>query len=384
VIGFLLGTGLLIARTRPQDADQWTSGSLLPLVDYLLRQTQVFHSAWLPSTWASRAVLGMAEGLSSKTLFYGGLLVVYWLALSNLMWWGATAWFQRIWLDVQGRRVAARGKRGRVSFFSLGRWTGAVLTLLPVRRGIRALLWKDVVTFWRDPSQWTQASLFFGMLGFYIFNLRHIRTQLDQLFWACLVGYLNLVSVGMILAAIQTRFVFPQFTLEGRRIWILGLAPVPLERLIWGKFWLSGTAGGLMAFFLMLTSSRFLGAGTWLVVSTTLTGVVMSYSLTGLAIGLGVLHPTIGRTSHFRGEEENPARLVSGFGGTFCLVASMFYVFAVGAVEGFGMFRVMRKGGIAEDPLMFAFMVLWVVASSYWIGWFPMHMARKKLARFES
>lgn len=378
----VIGVILIVARTRPRDADRWTTGSLLPLVDYLLRQTEVFHQPWLPSTWAGRAVLGMGEGLASKAFFYVGLLVVTLLALENLLWWSAEWGYRRIWLDVQGCRSAR--PRGRVGRWDFARWAGGLLMVLPIRRGIRSLLWKDVVTFWRDPAQWSQAVLFFGMLGFYIFNLRHIRTQLDQVFWACLVGHLNLVSVGMILAAMQTRFVFPQFALEGRRIWILGLAPVPLDRLIWGKFWLSGTAGAVITFVLMWFSSRFLGAGTGLVISTTATGVVMSYALTGLAVGLGVLHPTMGSAGHFRGEDEDPARLVSGFGGTFCLVASMVYVIGVGAVEGYGMFRILRRGGIAADPWTGLLLLLWVGGSSWLVGWLPMRLARGRLVRLES
>ncbi len=44
----------------------------------------------------------------------------------------------------------------------------------------------------------------------------------------------------------------------------------------------------------------------------------MSYGLTSLALSLGALVP------NFR--ESNPARIVSGFGGTVCLIASFVYI----------------------------------------------------------
>src|SRR3981081_3471938 len=45
---------------------------------------------------------------------------------------------------------------------------------------------------------------------------------------------------------------------------------------------------------------------------------IMTFTLTGLAVGLGVLYPNF--------KEENPTKIVSGFGGTFCLVLSFLYI----------------------------------------------------------
>src|SRR4029077_14821932 len=49
---------------------------------------------------------------------------------------------------------------------------------------------------------------------------------------------------------------------------------------------------------------------------------IMTVTLNGLAMGLGVLYPNF--------KEENPSKIVSGFGGTFCLVLSFIYI--VGSV----------------------------------------------------
>jgi ABC-2 type transport system permease protein len=46
--------------------------------------------------------------------------------------------------------------------------------------------------------------------------------------------------------------------------------------------------------------------------------MMMSYGLTALALSLGALLP------NFR--EANPARIVSGFGGTVCLISSFIYI----------------------------------------------------------
>tara|TARA_B100000424_G_C22643398_1_gene355394 strand:- start:122 stop:487 length:366 start_codon:yes stop_codon:yes gene_type:complete len=45
---------------------------------------------------------------------------------------------------------------------------------------------------------------------------------------------------------------------------------------------------------------------------------VMALTLNGLAMGMGVMYPDL--------KEDNPSKIVSGFGGTFCLVVSFVYI----------------------------------------------------------
>ena len=45
---------------------------------------------------------------------------------------------------------------------------------------------------------------------------------------------------------------------------------------------------------------------------------VMALALNGLAMGMGVMYPDL--------KEDNPSKIVSGFGGTFCLVVSFVYI----------------------------------------------------------
>ena len=90
-------------------------------------------------------------------------------------------------------------------------------------RDTRALLVKDMRMFWRDTTQWGQSVMLFGLLGVYIINLRNFTHQLTSPFWINLVAYLNLAACSLNLATLTTRFVFPQFSLEGQRLWIVGM-----------------------------------------------------------------------------------------------------------------------------------------------------------------
>jgi len=90
----------------------------------------------------------------------------------------------------------------------------------------------------------------------------------------------------------------------------------------------------------------------------------MALTLNGLATGLGVLYP------NFR--EENPSKIVSGFGGTFCLVLSFVYI--LGSI-GFL---------VLGAPWSNSGAVQWIHVISGWsgfaalsllIGWLPLKIA---------
>src|SRR5439155_25285102 len=103
-------------------------------------------------------------------------------------------------------------------------WLAGRLSWL--RPDMRALIVKDTRMFWRDTTQWAQSLMLFGLLAVYIFNLRHFSQQLNHMFWVHLVSYLNLGACSLNLATLTTRFVYPQFSLEGKRLWIVGMAPL--------------------------------------------------------------------------------------------------------------------------------------------------------------
>jgi ABC-2 type transport system permease protein len=184
----------------------------------------------------------------------------------------------------------------------------------------RAIVTKDIRVFWRDTTQWGQTVLLFGLLAVYVINLRHFTRQLDSQFWVSLVSFLNLGACALNVATITTRFVFPQFSLEGRRVWVVGMAPMGLARAFRIKFWLATTVALALTLSLTVLSGHLLRLDASRISFFAIAITVMTFTLNAIAVGLGVLYP------NFR--ETNPSKIVSGFGGTFCLVLSFLYIFA--------------------------------------------------------
>src|SRR5690606_21630442 len=122
-------------------------------------------------------------------------------------------------------------------------------------------------------------------------------------------------ACALILASLTSRFVYPQMSLEGFRFWILGLAPLTKRQLIWQKYALSVGVTLPLPLIIVVLSCLFLKVSTLHFAVSVYTIVLATFSLSGLAVGLGSLYPNF--------QEDNPARIVSGMGGTLNLLMSV-------------------------------------------------------------
>jgi ABC-2 type transport system permease protein len=359
-------------KTNPVDDDLLDKRTLEAL-DRLLAKTRFTMFPFLPSYWLSSAVLQWAEGVTGSAIFFAGVL------LSHTLFFGSIAFtrFGAIFYDTASAVQSRPGGGFKLSFSRTrinSRRPGVLeLLLAKIPRlppDVRALVVKDLRMFWRDTTQWAQSVVFFGLLGAYIINLRNFTHELVSPFWIQAVAFLNLGACAFNLASVTTRFVFPQFSLEGQRLWIIGLAPVGLQRVVKTKYWLASTAT-LMVTLGLVTLSCYLLRMSWddvLFFGAVIT--VMTFALNGLAIGLGVLFPNL--------KETNPNKIVSGFGGTLCFVLSSIYIIAALAL------LVVGGGGFHSHVGWVPACLGGFIVLSAGIGWVPMKLAMRQLKNFEA
>ncbi len=129
-------------------------------------------------------------------------------------------------------------------------------------RDLAALTAKDVRTFIRDNTQWSQLLLLAGLVIVYVYNFSVL--PLDQVplgggFLLNEIAFFNMGLAGFVLTALATRFVFPAVSAEGEAHWIIRTAPVGLTRYLKGKcllfFWPMAVVGE----FLVVVTNALLG-----------------------------------------------------------------------------------------------------------------------------
>ncbi len=191
--------------------------------------------------------------------------------------------------------------------------------LLPA--DIAAIIIKDIRTFFRDPVQWSQAVVFFGLLGLYFANLRTFNYDALPDQWRSAIVFLNVFAVSAVLSSLGSRFVYPQLSLEGHGFWMLGLSPATMPRIIAAKFLLAFAASAAVSISLITISVRMLGTGV--AINTVAITIIASVSLSvcGLSTGLGAVFMDL--------HQRNPAAIVSSFGGTLNIVLCLGYMLGV-------------------------------------------------------
>jgi ABC-2 type transport system permease protein len=268
----------------------------------------------LPSFWVSEGMLVAARAVPSRAMF---LLL---LLTSNVLFVGmVTAWVgSKLYLRAWAKASAGDTRCALRAPGFVDRATEAILFPLPSR--LRLLVLKDARIFRRDPAQWSQCLLFFGLLFLYIMNLPRFGFTELQPYWHSLVSVLNLGATCLTLSTLTSRFVFPQISLEGRRIWVLGMAPVRRSTILWGKF-LFATAGSFVISGVLITLSDLtLGLSWWTVGIHLFVVLCVCCGLNGMAVGLGAVYPNM--------RSDSPSQIVSSFGGTLNLVSSITFILA--------------------------------------------------------
>ena len=267
--------------------------------------------AFAPNYWISEGIFKVISASYEKSAFWLLLLLSNALVLGLVVRESSRAIYYPGWVrsSFAGRKKKYGVRQGLVE---------KLLRLTGVRPAMQGLIMKDLKLFWRDPLQWSQFTIFFGLLAIYFANIRNLGYQNVIPFWKNIISFLNLAATTLTLASLSVRFVFPQLSLEGKRFWILGLAPIHVRELLMQKFWLNSVAAICVSLPLIMISNYMLDVPPLMMALSLMVVILMCFSLTALCIGLGALFP------NFR--EDNPARIVSGFGGTLALVLCLIYI----------------------------------------------------------
>lgn len=384
VLGLISAVSLLLAaifwlKAEPV-SDEMVETQVLAVLDRLLVKTEFAHFPFLPSYWLSQGVIQWSEGALASAGFF--VLVLF----SNVLFFGFLSftrlgnWFYESFSMVHSRAsmlgewkwFQARQKRIPAFDYRRGVTDRTLSRISAIPSDVRALIIKDAKVFWRDTTQWGQTVMLFGLLAVYIINLRHFSQQLTNPFWVNLVSFLNLGACSLNLATLTTRFVYPQFSLEGKRLWIVGMAPLGLVNVVKTKFWLASIGSLIVTLGLIWLSCHMLKMPPERTLFFAGAIAVMTFTLNGLAVGMGALYPNF--------KEENPSKIVSGFGGTFCLVLSFLYIVASVFLLAYG-----SPWGWRGVPQLGVSVMCWVgfAVLSLVLGQLPFQLGLSRIKKFE-
>ena len=352
----------LFLRAEPEMVKE--QGTIAGIMSGYLPHVAFAKHPLLPSSWATRGILALASIQTPEGLGWKDGIFYFLLLFSNALFFlipsfsAASHLFPKTFLKSQDHgEIHVARRAGSFKTFE------KILDALPwPSKPSLAFLEKDIKNFTRDPAEWSQLLIFFGLLLLYFMNLKNLQFHVLKTFWKNLVFVLNTIGTYIVLSSFNMRFVFPMLSLEGSRAWMIGVAPIRFSSALLEKFLLGTVISLLLTMPLVFLSGWMLEISMRRVLFTTGLGFFVCVALTGLSVGFGARFPNFKST--------NPAEIISGLGGSMLLMAHLAYLTVIGAF-----LMVTHK----PQGLVFATMA----AASLLVGTIPLKMGVNALQRME-
>jgi len=299
-------------------------------------------SPYLPSSWSAEILAGSLFKRDTEQGFFFALLASYALFLPVVTSWVSGAVYLDGWSKAQESRQGRRKLAWLDRFLEWLTWPFPEIT--------RALMLKDIKTFLRDTTQWSQLFLLIALIVVYLYNFTVLpldRSPMPAGTIRTIVSFANLALAGFVLSAIAMRFAFPAVSLEGRAFWLLQTSPIALRSLLWSKFWLNFVPLFCLGEVLIFLSNLLLQVPTWMMTLSLVSVFLMTFGITAIGVGLGALYPNF--------NYENAAEIPTSFGGAVSMIISIGFIGVVVMIEAWPIYELsmlaFRRGKVAVPEL---------------------------------
>ncbi|MBN1829452.1 MAG: hypothetical protein JW884_09955 [Deltaproteobacteria bacterium] len=283
-----------------------------------LREMETPGSAFLPTTWVFDSLNDALKELHGRVFFHLALGWSCATALTFVATWTAGAFYDRGFMKAQTAAEKLFPQRygtqnHRRSLFE--RLSGPAW----------ALTAKEFRTFFRDQTQWPQLFMIAALIAIYLYNFSVLpmgQSKIRVVYLQNIFSFLNMGLAAFVLTAIAARFVYPAISLEGDAFWIVQSSPISLRTFLWVKFAVFGLPLLVFAEILIVSSNILLQVTPLMMGLSVVTIFLMTPGVVALGVGLGAAYCDF--------KSENPAQVVTSFGGLlFMLLAAGFIAIVI-------------------------------------------------------
>ena len=205
------------------------------LLDYM-GGLDVGMFSYFPFHWAAKGLGALAKAKIGEYLKTVGLFLFVGSLLVFLIFW-----FQRrFYLLMVDRLGEGSGRRARSSWRARG------------SKGVSSAFWqKEVKTFLRSPSQWSQLLIVAALAVLFVLNIRSIPLPHPSI--RHLIAFLNMGMAGFIVVGLASRFAFTAIPMEGGGLAHVLSSPVRREFFLRFKAWFYTLPHLLLGLFLFFS-----------------------------------------------------------------------------------------------------------------------------------
>lgn len=335
-------------------------------------------SPWLPSYWATEALWPfLSPRPFARPWFWLAALTSTAAAAAVAASWVSNLIYASGFTKAQeaSRRFITSNLNPLELITRLAGW--------PLAAPSRALVAKEIKTFFRDNSQWPQLLLLIALVVVYLYNFKALdlkRSPFPTFYLQNFISFLNIGLASFVVASLGVRFVFPAVSLEGFSYWIIRTSPLSLKRFLWTKFFIYAPPLVLIAEVLIMASNYLLDAEPFMMILSGVTIFFLTLGIVAIGIGLGAAYP--------RFESENIVQVATGFGGMMFMITAAIFVGLVVVLEAWPVYVIFTHLRFGRDVETWKWIIIGlcfaaVVALNALAVWLPMKIGLNRLSARE-
>ncbi|MFH1991364.1 MAG: hypothetical protein ABIK98_03000 [Pseudomonadota bacterium] len=272
---------------------------------------------YLPSTWAFDSLKAVISGKTAESLFHTAL---------SWSFAGAVVFLNIITADAVYAKGLSKTQTASVRLFKQGISEKDFLFFLS--RPVRAFAAKEIRTFFRDQTQWSQLFLIGALVVIYVYNFNALpleKAPIRTVYLQNLLSFLNMGLATFVLTAVSARFAFPAVSCEGEAFWLVKSAPIPIKKFLWIKFFIYFFPLLILTEILIVATNILLSVTPFMMILSAVTVFFMVPGIVSMGIGFGAAYPDF--------KSENPAQTVTSFGGLLFMMVCAGYIGVVIVLE---------------------------------------------------
>jgi ABC-2 type transport system permease protein len=331
---------------------------------------QTPSSPVLPSTWAYDSVRAGLSGAFGSGLFHTALSWSFAVVMVFVMIVVADAIYFKGFSKTQTASVRLfKNRAAGWKYFNF----------LP--GPIKSFTIKEIKTFLRDQTQWSQLFLIAALVVIYVYNFKVLpldKSPIKTVYLQNLFSFLNMGLAMFVLTAISARFAYPAVSLEREAFWLVKSSPLSLKAFLWIKFFIYYFPLLILTEVLIIATNLLLSVTPFMMALSTITVFFLVPGIVAMGIGFGAAYPDF--------KAENPTQTVTSFGGLVFMIVCAAYIAVVILIEAgpvYNLFMAELRGKILSPAAW-----LWIIGSFAAVFFFsiiavalPMRFGENRLSK---
>jgi ABC-2 type transport system permease protein len=330
---------------------------------------QTPSSPFLPSSWAYDSIRSALSGSISSSLFFTALSLSF----------AGMILFAMIFLsDAIYFKGFSKTQTAPARLFKNGVTSYKIFNFLP--GPVKSFTVKEIKSFLRDQTQWTQIFLIAALVVIYVYNFKVLpleKSPIKTEYLQNLFSFLNMGLALFVLTAVAARFAYPAVSLEREAFWLVKTSPLSIRTFLWIKFFIYYLPLLILTEVLIVATNILLQVTPFMMTLSTLTVFFIVPGIIAMGIGLGAAYPDF--------KAENPTQTITSFGGLVFMIACAGYIGLVVIIEAGPVYNLFMAGIRNKTITLSAW--IWIIGSfslvlvlSLLAIFMPMRFGEKRLS----